>query len=91
MNKITVEDYFQSKSEPSNKRFHNLRYVEKIADNIGSLTHNQSRGAESTNDVSAIKYTVADLYSFVKRFDKGFTAGKSVSPAMLNDDGTPKV
>ena len=39
----------------------------KVADNIGSLTHGQSRGAESTSDVSTTKYSIADLRGFVKQ------------------------
>lgn len=35
--------------------------------------------------------TVSDLYSFVKRFDKNFTAAHEVNSALLNEDGTPKV
>ena len=34
---------------------------------------------------------VADLYAIVKTFDKYFVAGKDVNPALLNEDGTPKV
>ncbi len=35
--------------------------------------------------------TVAELYNFVKRFDKDFSAGAAVNPILLNKDGTPKV
>lgn len=36
-------------------------------------------------------YSVADLYKFVKTYDKYFTPAHSVSPESLNPDGTPKV
>ena len=36
-------------------------------------------------------YSVADLYKFVKTYDKYFTTVHSVSPEALNPDGTPKV
>ncbi len=36
-------------------------------------------------------YTVSDLYTFVKRFDKDFSAGAAVNPKLLNRNGTPKV
>ena len=35
-------------------------------------------------------YSVADLYKFVKTYDKYFTPVHSVSPEALNPDGTPK-
>lgn len=41
--KITVEDYFQSKKEPTNRRFYNLKYIEKIAENIGGRTFGKNR------------------------------------------------
>ena len=33
--------------------------------------------------------SIADLYGFVKQYDKDFVAGREVSPLMLNEDGTP--
>ena len=74
--KITVEEFFSDASDPNDKRFHNLRYIEKVADSIGSLTRNNSYGAESTNDASTTIYSIADLYSLVKTYDKDFHAGK---------------
>ena len=41
---------------------------------------------ESTSSLNSI----SDLYALVKKYDKDFTAGKAVNPAMLNEDGTPK-
>ena len=36
-----------------------------MADNIGSLTRDQSHDAESTNDVSTIINSISDLFDFV--------------------------
>lgn len=88
--KITVEEFFQSKSEPGNKRFHNLRYIEKIADNVGGRTSEKSRSGGSTNDISA-NYSISDLYEFVKTYDKDFVTAPTVNEVLLNADGTPKV
>lgn len=89
--KITVEEYFQSKSEPNNKRFHNLKYIEKIADITGGRTFENARSGGSTNGNSTINYSIANLYDFVKKFDKEFNPAPSVSKALLNEDGTPKI
>ena len=73
-------------------RFYNLKYIEKVADNIGSLTRrNNARGAESTNDVSTTVYSISDLYGFVKKFDNEFSPAPEVNPVLLNEDGTPRV
>lgn len=88
--KITVEEYYQSKNEPMNKRFHNLRYIEKIAENIGGRTFGKDRSGGSTNDISAM-YSISDLYALVKQYDKDFVSAPDVSKYLLNDDGTPKV
>ena len=92
--KITVEEIYQSKSNPDDLRFHNLRYVkeiEKVVESINgsSETHfeNQSYTAK---DVSTTKYSICDLYEFVKRYDQEFKP-KPANVAFLNEDGTPKV
>ena len=90
--RITVEEIYQNEKYPQDMRFHNLKYIEKVADNIGSLTRgNYARGAESTNDVSTTIYSIADLYRFVKQFDNEFSPAPEVNPILLNEDGTPKV
>ena len=73
------------------KRFHNLRYIEKVADLPGGRYNGTSRSGVSTNGESATGYNVADVYRFVKQYDKDFPAGRSVDPEMLNSDGTPKI
>lgn len=87
--RITVEEIYQDAKHPNDMRFHNLKYIEKVAENIGSLTADNQR-AESTNDVSTTSYSISKLYDFVKKFDKEFNAGKEVSKEFLNLDGTPK-
>ena len=88
--RITVEETFRNEKDPHDMRFHNLKYIEKVADDVGSLTHN-NYGAETTSDVSTTIYSIADLYGFVKTFDKEFSPAPEVSQYVLNEDGTPKV
>lgn len=68
--KITVEEYYQDKTHPDNKRFHNLRYIEKVADLPGGRYNGTSRSGVSTNGESATGYNVADVYRFVKQYDR---------------------
>ena len=71
--KITVEEYYQSKKEPNNKRFHNLKYIEKVAElSADALARLKARSGGSTIDSSTTIYTVSDLFDFVKRFDGEF-------------------
>ena len=51
--------------------------------------HPQNEGLSAKKE--GTKYKVADLYKFVKTYDKYFTPAHSVSPEALNPDGTPKV
>lgn len=68
--KILVEEIFQDSKHPDYKHFHNLKYIEKAAENIGSLTdENKAHHAESTNDVSTTNYNVANLFEYVKQND----------------------
>lgn len=66
--KLFIEEAISSKSVgESFFRAYQLKDIEKVAENIGSLTRkNKAYGAESTNDVSTTAYIVADLYDFVK-------------------------
>lgn len=71
-------------------RFHNLKYIEKVADNIGSLTADNQH-AESASDVSTTIISVSDLYRFVKAFDNELNSNeKKINKNLLNRDGTPK-
>ena len=89
--RITVEEFYQSRTEPNNKKFHNLKYIEKIAEIAGGRTYDQSRSGGSTVDNSAINYTIADVYNFVKLYDSEFYAIRDVARELLNSDGTPKM
>lgn len=84
--RITVEDYFQSKKQPSNKRFHNLKHIEKIADITGGRTSGKNRSGGSTDGKSAITYTVADLVKFVNMYDSEYISPKQSSVVVENGE-----
>lgn len=88
--KITVEEAYHDHKHTNERRFHNLKYIEKVA-TVGGRTAGQSLPGVSTNDDIATTYTVADILSLVKTYDKDFTAAHDVAPELLNEDGTPKV
>ena len=73
------EEALSPKSGQIFSRTYSLKYIEKVADNIGSLTHDTNHGAETTNDVSSTKYSIADLYEFVNQFDKEFSPAPEVN------------
>lgn len=87
----TLEEAFQSKKQPGEKKFHNLKYIEKVAELSADALADNIRSGGSTNDNSTTIYTVSDLYSLVKRLDEDFTVTHEVNSALLNEDGTPKV
>lgn len=89
--RITVEEYFQSKSQPNEKKFHNLKYIEKVAELSADALSEKNGSGGSTMRNSTTTYSVADVYSFVKQYDKEFTSAPEVNPRLLNKDGTPKV
>ncbi len=94
--KITVEEYFQSKSEPNNRRFHNLRYIDidngikKVALVSTDALLPERHSGGSAKETLATNYSIADLFGFVKQYDKDFKYN-AVNPLLLNADGTPKV
>ena len=88
--KITVEEYFQSKSEPANKKFHNLKYIEKVADLSADALPDNNRSGGSANDKSATTYSISDLYALVKAYDKDFHAKEEASK-VVDEDGKPLV
>lgn len=89
--KLTIEDTFQDVKHPSDKRFHNLKQIKKIAEVSTDALAGKTGSDGSAASSSTIKYTVADLYEFVKAYDKDFTSAPTVNVAMLNEDGTPKI
>lgn len=91
--KITIEDIFQSRSEPNDLRFHNLRYIKeikKVVEDISGSSDQSDQPYTANSDTSTTTYSISDLFDFVKRYDTEFFP-KSVNPTMLNPDGTPKV
>ena len=88
--KIKVEEYYQSKSEQNNKRLHNLKYIEKVAEASPGRTFGKNHSGGTVKRNSTTTYTVSDLHALVKQYDKELRP-KPVHPSMLNADGTPKV
>ena len=86
--KITIEEQYANYKNAHDKRFHNLKYIQKVADNIGSLTRDLSHDAESTNDASTTTYSISDLFNFVNTYDKEFKP-KPVNETMI-ENGLPK-
>lgn len=90
--KITIEEIFQDPKHTNEKRFHNLKYIEKIAEVPADANAEYYRKDGSTMGSSTkFNYRIADLYSFVKQYDVEFTAGKPVHRLLRNKYGTPKV
>lgn len=88
--KITVEEGFQDPYNTNDKKFHNLKYIEKVVEASADANVEQSHKDGSTMRSSTTDYTISDLYGFVKKYDKDFKAGKEVNSDFINDDGTPK-
>ncbi len=88
--KITIEEYYHDHKHTNERTFHNLKYIEKVAD-VGGRTADQSLHGVSTNDNHATNYSISDLYSLVNKYDKDFSSGKTVDSVLLNQDGTPKI
>ena len=89
--RITVEEYYNDPHHTNNKRFHNLKYIKKVADvPVGAFVEN-GHNSRSAMESSTTNYNISDLYSLVKRYDKDFKPGKPINPALLNKDGSPKI
>ena len=94
-----IEEYYQDWRHPDSKRFHNLKYIEKVgeittkkaADNLEGRQDFEESRAVSFDETSATTYNIADLYEFVKTYDDEFSPAPEVSEFALNADGTPKV
>ena len=87
--RITIEEKYQDKKHPHDLRFHNLKYIEKVADFVPGLTYAKLRSADTFRDKSTTVYSVSDLYEFVKNYDGEFHAGKIPSAEMVGEDGQP--
>ena len=87
--KLLVEEALDKKLETSFTRGYELQEIQKVADlHLGVHANKGSLTQQSTT-----KYSIADLFSFVKQFDKKIKLKSTnpVNPAMLNADGTPKM
>ena len=85
--KMSVDESYSPGQNETNKKFYHVRSIEiETAPSVG-IGNSHTPIMEST----VSNYTVSDLYTFVKRFDKDFSAGAAVNPILLNEDGTPKV
>ena len=84
--KLIVEEY----DVDGKTRAYNLRQIK-----MPNLQRAQfSQMLVENREVYALQngaLTVAQLYDLVKTYDKNFIPGREVSPAVLNEDGTPKV
>ena len=86
--KLQVEELFYNSRDESG-----IIHRDYILQNIEEEQLPRSKQVSSLHHLEngSSTITVSDLYSFVKRFDKDFTAAHEVNPALLNEDGTPKV
>ena len=81
----TVEEYYNETNGSVSRRAYNLRAI-KIEPAGGQLGISSSSSRPDTSSTISI----SDLYALVKQYDKDFKP-KAVNPALLNEDGTPKV
>ena len=87
--KITIEERYNDPHHTNEKSFHNLKYIEKVAEVSAGANVEQSHKSVSTMRSSTTDYSVSDLFELVKRYDKGFTYN-FVNSSLLDYDGTPK-
>lgn len=88
MLKIYVEEALSNNQKEIFKRGYQFKDIKKVADIPNSVL---PASGGLTDDTSATKCSIADLYEFVKTYDKDFTPAPVVSKVLLNEDGTPKV
>lgn len=81
----TVEEYYNETNGSVSRRAYNLRAI-KIEPAGGQLGISSSSSRPDTSSTISI----SDLYALVKQYDKDFKS-KAANPALLNEDGTPKV
>ena len=85
--KMSVDESYSPGQNETNKKFYHVRSIEiETAPSVG-IGNSHTPIMEST----VSNYTVSDLYTFVKQFDKDFSAGAAVNPKLLNRNGTPRV
>ena len=85
--KLYVEEALPTKGGDTFSRAYELKDIQKIAELPNGVL---SQKGGLTKGSSAITLSISDLYALVKTYDKEFSP-KPVNPALLNEDGTPKV
>ena len=83
--KVTVEEYYNESKKGVDRRAYNLKAI-KIEPAGGQLGNSSS----SSRPVTDSTISISNLFEIVKTYDKEFSP-KPVNPALLNEDGTPKV
>lgn len=90
--KIYVEEAMSDNESVVFKRGYQLKDIIKVAELPNSVL---SKEGGLTDGKSTTRYSVADLYEFVKTYDNKFTPAPEISPKaaklLLNRDGTPKI
>ena len=90
--KMTVEEIYQSDNSPYEKRFHNLKYIEKVADGLYSLTDKPNGNRAESVASATSKISVAEIYNYVKQYDSEFKGRiDTVDSRLLDEDGKPKI
>ena len=84
---MAVEESYSPGKYETYKKFYYVRSIEIESPSSVGIGFNHTPIME--NDDSNIE--IADLYDFVKTYDKDFKPGKAVDKSVLNEDGTPKV
>lgn len=90
--KMTVEEIYQSDNSPYEKRFHNLKYIEKVADGISNLTDKPNGNRAESAPSTTSKSSVAEIYNYVKQYDGEFLGRPDkIDPRLLDEDGKPLI
>lgn len=84
--KIAVDESYMPGQSDTNKKFYHVRAIQIEAVPSVGIGNSHTPIMEKT----ASTISISDLYALVKRYDKDFKP-KAVNPALLNEDGTPKV
>lgn len=84
--KLFVEEALSNNENYVFSRAYQLKDIQKIAD-ITNGVHSENGGL--TDVTSTTKYSIADLFELVKRYDSSFNP--KLASMVVNKDGTPKV
>ena len=82
---MAVDESYMPGQNDTNKKFYPVRAIEIETTPSVGIGESHTPIMEST----VSKYRIADLYKFVKGYDKDFTPAPEISPFLLNEDGTP--